>query len=277
LANKRSGGGADQGARLTKAERAEEARRKRLEIEQQMAARKRNRTIGIALVVAAVVVVVAVVVLVPNKKTVTPTPQGGIPTMSALISQAGAAAKSAGCDAIVQTPNYQNASGADPDIDHHHIGDATVPTPPALSSYASQPPASGPHDGNPLAAGVYDAAPDVYQTIHSLEHAAVVIWYSPTVADSSAVAQIKEFYTQTPNVGQAKVIVAPYDFPDQGAAGQLPKGVEMAVVAWHRLQTCATPSLPVAFQFAAQHEFIDGTPIGGQTYAGVAREQTSPI
>ena len=261
----------DTGARPTKAQRQEEARLKRVQIERQMNVRKRNRTIGIALVVAAIVAVVAVVTLSSPAKKITPV--GTLPTMSALVGQAAGAATASGCDTIVQTPNYQNTPGADPVIDHAHIGDPTVPTSPPLSSYASIPPASGPHNPSPLPAGVYDTPPDVYRTIHSLEHAGVIIWYSPAISTSSEIAKIKQFYSQTTNVGQAKVIVAPYDYPDQGAAGQLPKGVEMAVVAWHRVQTCATPSLAVAFTFAAQHEFL-GTPIGGQTYIGVAREKT---
>ena len=36
---------------------------------------------------------------------------------------ATAATKSAGCDAVATTPNYQNAPGTDPSIDHAHIGD----------------------------------------------------------------------------------------------------------------------------------------------------------
>ena len=273
MSNEGSKGGND-GARLTKAQRQEEARQKRLEIERGMAARKRNRKIGTALVVAAIVAVVAVVVFAPKKKPTTPT--GTLPSMTTLISQADSAAKTSGCDTVADTPNYGNAPGADPDMDHHHIGDATVPTPPPLSSYATIPPASGPHNSSPLKAGAYDTPPDVYQSIHSLEHAGVIIWYSPAVANSPEIARIKEFYSQTANVGQAKVIVAPYDYPDQGAAGQLKPGVEMAVVAWHRLQTCATPSLAVAFRFAAQHEFT-GAPIAGQSYIGVAREQNSAM
>lgn len=269
MTNKGSDSG-NTGARHTKAERREEARRERIDIERQMAARKRNRTIGTALVVAAIVAIVAVVTLSSGKKTTTP---GTLPTMAALISQADAATKTAGCDAIVDTPNYQNTPGADPAIDHAHIGDSQAPTPPPLTTYSPIPPTSGPHDSATLPAGVYDSPPDVYQAMHSLEHAGVIIWYSPAIANSPEIATIKEFYAQKSNVGQAKIIVAPYDYPDQGAAGQLPNGVEMAVAAWHRLQSCATPSLAVAFKFAAQHEFL-GAPIGGQTYIGVAREQT---
>lgn len=272
MTNKGSQGG-NTGARPTKAQRQEEARLKRLEIERQMAARKRNRKIGIALVVAAMVAVVAVVTFLPKK---TPsTPPGTLPTMSALLSQADAAAKTAGCDAVVQTPNYNNASGPDPSIDHLHIGTAPVLTNPPLSSYPTAPPVSGPHapiPPGPLAAGNYDSPPDVYRAIHTLEHAGVVIWYSPAIAASPELAKIKEFYAQTANVGQSKVVIAPYDYP--GANGQLPKGIEMAVAAWHRLQSCSAPSLAVAFAFTSQYE---NPPAPGRTYIGVAREATSAI
>ena len=48
----------------------------------------------------------------------------------------------------------------------------------------------------------------------------------------------------------------------------------MAVVAWHRLQTCTAVSLPVAFGFSSKFE-VPG--YGGQTYEGVAREPAAPI
>jgi hypothetical protein len=272
LTNKGSQGG-NTGARPTKAQRQEEARLKRLEIEREMAARTRNRKIGIALVVAAIVAVVAVVTFLPKK---TPsTAAGTLPTMSALLSQGDAAAKTAGCDTVVETPNYNNAGGADPLIDHAHIGVAPALTEPALSTYPTTPPVSGPHANippGPLSAGIYDAPPDVYRAIHTLEHAGVVIWYSPAIASSPELARIKEFYSQTANVGQSKVVIAPYDYPGEG--GQLPKGIEMALAGWHRLQSCSAPSLAAAFAFASQYE---NPPAPGRTYVGVAREATSAI
>ncbi len=48
----------------------------------------------------------------------------------------------------------------------------------------------------------------------------------------------------------------------------------MAVVSWHRLQTCTAVSLPVAFDFSSQYE-VPG--YGGQAYEGVAREPGAPI
>jgi hypothetical protein len=111
----------------------------------------------------------------------------------------------------------------------------------------------------------------VYRSIHSLEHGGVIIWYAPT-ASGEQLDQLLAFYGQTKkeaDVGQDRVIVAPYSYPDQGAAGQLPTGVQMALVAWHRLQTCSSVNLAVAFDFSSQY----ANPVwDGRTYKGVARE-----
>jgi len=71
------------------------------------------------------------------------------------------------------------------------------------------------------------------------------------------------------NVGQDKLIVAPYSYPSQGAAGKLPTGVQMALVAWHRLQTCTKVDLAAAFNFTARYE---APTYGGLKYLGEARE-----
>ena len=140
-----------------------------------------------------------------------------------------------------------------PTIDHDHVDAADRP---ALSTYATIPPASGPHDPSPLTAGIYETPPDVYRTIHSLEHGAVIIWYDADIS-SQALDDLLAFYGQPfedNDIGQAKIIIAPYDYPDQGPAGQLPAGVQMAMVAWHRLQLCSSVSLPVAFDFSSRFE-----------------------
>ena len=197
---------------------------------------------------------------------------GSIPSADELLAQAPAAQTSAGCDAVQATANYNDAPGDDPDVDHTHIGTtAEFATEPALSTYPTIPPASGPHDPSPLAAGIYDTPPSVFQSIHALEHGGVIIWYSPD-ADAEAVADLKAFYGQRQSevsVGQDRVVIAPYDFPDEGSAGQLPAGVQMALAAWHRLQTCTAVNLAVAFDFTSQYEF----PVyDGRTWKGVARE-----
>jgi hypothetical protein len=97
---------------------------------------------------------------------------------------------------------------------------------------------------------VYDTPPDIGLAIHSLEHGGTIVWYSPD-ASQQAVDAITAFYNRSDPVGQDRVIVAPYDY--EGPGGQLSDGVQMALVAWHRVQTCATPSLEVAFDFTSQY------------------------
>lgn len=270
MSNTRSG---NQSRRPTKAERREEARLEREQIQRKMASRKRNRKIGMVLVALAAVVAIIAVVITSGGGNAVESPQ-------ALLAKAASEEKVAGCGTVKTTPNYANALGADPSIDHAHIGDTSDPNaptkPPPLSSYPTWPPASGPHEPaplGPLAAGVYSSPPDTYAAIHSLEHGAAIIWYSPAVANSDAVNQIKDFYRQTANVGQSKVILAPYDYASQGAQGQLPAGVQMALVAWHRLQTCAQPNLAAAFDFSSQ--YANSYP--GRNYIGVARESNSGL
>jgi Protein of unknown function (DUF3105) len=237
-------------------------------IQAQMASKRRNRNIGLALIALAAVAVVVVVFLIqPGASNVK------IPTTKELLASAAAEAKSSGCGPITTTGNFGNATGPDPAIDHAHIGNPPVTSPPPLSQYPTIPPASGPHEPTPLPAGVYSRPPDIYASIHSLEHAGATIWYAPSAANSDAVKQIRAFYSQKANVGQSKIIVAPYDYSDQGVSGSLPNGVQMAVVAWHRLQTCATPSLAVAFNFTSQYS--NGLP--GGTYKGVGREPSLPL
>jgi hypothetical protein len=176
-------------------------------------------------------------------------------------------ADAAGCGSVRTISAYDPSSE-----DRTHIGDASqVTTPPPLSTYPSAPPASGPHEPNPLPSGTYDTPPDVYRTIHSLEHAAVVIWYDPS-ATGSALDALKAFY-QDP-VQQDHVILAPYSYPDQGAAGTLPAGKDMVLVAWHRMQTCDRVSLDAAKSFVGGYRFDPQRP---GAYRGDAPEAGAAI
>jgi hypothetical protein len=243
--------------RPTKAERKEQARLERESIQRQMAARKRNRTIGLSLVALAVVgAIVAIVVLQPGSSA-----DADLPTPTALLEQAAEEAAAAGCDEVQTTAEY-------PDADAAHIeADERFPQLPPLDTYPSTPPASGPHTGAAtLPAGIYDSPPDIGALIHSLEHGGSVIWYDPD-APQEALQPIFDFYDQSDPVGQDRVIVAPYDY--EGPGGQLPDGVQMALVAWHRLQSCASPSLAVAFDFTSQFSF---PPSQDREYIGEAPE-----
>jgi hypothetical protein len=236
-----------------------------------MGRRRRNRRVGLVLVVVAVAIGVVAAFLRSSGDS-GGSGNGSIPSADELLAQASAAQTSAGCDTVQATTNYDDAPGDDPDIDHTHIGPTSeFQTAPALSTYPTIPPASGPHADSPLAAGIYDSPPSLFESLHAMEHGGAIIWYSPD-ADPQAVADLKAFYGQRQSevsVGQDRVIVAVYDYPDEGAAGQLPAGVQMALVAWHRLQTCTAVNVAVAFDFTSQYEF----PVyDGRTWKGVARE-----
>jgi hypothetical protein len=176
-------------------------------------------------------------------------------------------ASAAGCGTVQTISQYDPSTE-----DRAHIGSASeVPTPPALSTYPSTPPASGPHDPSPQPAGTYESPPDVYRTIHSLEHAAVIIWYDPS-ATGSALDELKAYY-QDP-VQQDHVIVAPYSFPDQGTAGSLPSGKSMVLVAWHHEQSCNNVSLDAAKSFVGSYRYDPQRPAA---YKGDAPEVGSAI
>jgi hypothetical protein len=242
--------------RPTKAERKEQARRERAELQRKMAKAKRNRRIAI---VVASVLAVAVGAYAVSQSLEAEDP-ATTTDPAALLQQAAQASTAAGCDDPTNVGPYE------PDTqDQAHV--ATEEAPP-LSRYPSQPPASGPHNPTPLPAGVYDTPPPVDQAIHSLEHGGVIVWYAPD-APAAQVDRLTSFYGDDIEAG-SRVIVAPYDYPDQGPAGQFPAGTQMAMVAWHFVETCAQVSLPAAFEFSSRYAF---PPFGQQDYVGEAPER----
>lgn len=254
----------DQGRKPTKAERKDQARREREALERRLASKRRSRTIGIAVGVAVVAAVVFATTLLPAGG-------GDLPSPQQLLQGAAQAADEAGCGDVTTTPPFDP-----PDQDRTHIGGGDISGPP-LSAYPTTPPASGPHADVPLPAGVDESLSisDLYRSIHSLEHGATVVWYDPA-APASDVAQLLDFYDrrlQDAEVGQDRVIVAPYDFPGD-AGGILPSGTEMALVAWHRLRTCASVDLAVAYDFTSQYSFPT---TGGRDYKGEAPEPGGAI
>jgi uncharacterized protein DUF3105 len=231
--------------------RKEEARRQREALRRKMA-RRRYYRIGGALLSVAVAAAAVTVYLVTRENP----------------------ADAAGCGTVSTISPFKPVSQ-----DRAHIGSPSangeqVTTAPRLSAYSSTPPTSGPHSPQPLEAGVFASAPDVYRTIHSLEHAAVIIWYDPSALGNPELTKIQDFYRQPAN--QDHVIVAPYSYPDQGAAGRLPAGKTMVLVAWHRMQTCPQPSLAAAEDFVDHYRITTGqsAPLG---YRGEAPEPGSPI
>ena len=253
----------DEGRRPTKAERKDQARRDREALQQKLAAKKRARRVG--LVVGALVVVGVIVAV-----TLLPSGSGDVEGADALLKRAAAAAERSGCTDVTTTPPFDPESQ-----DRTHI--STGELGPPLSAYATRPPASGPHADVPLPAGVYPSLtqPQLYQTIHSLEHGATIVWYDPA-APAERVNELTAFYDrrlQDAQVGQDRVIVAPFDFPDD-PDGILPEGTQMALVAWHRLRTCGQVDLAVAFDFTSQYSFPTSA---GRDYQGDAPEPGASI
>ncbi len=217
-----------------------------------MARQRRNRLIGVAVVVVIAAAAVVFAVTRPKPK--------AAETQANLLAQAPAAASAAGCGKVQDVGPYQPESQ-----DQAHVDSL-----PPFSSYPSQPPASGPHSASTTPPGVYSSPPNIGSNIHSLEHGAAIVWYDPT-ATGPALQRITSFY----NGPQGdRVIVAPYDFPDQGAAGRLPTGIQMALVSWHHVQYCADVSLPVAFDFTAHYA---APPYQGEAYRGDAPEAGAPF
>lgn len=252
----------DQGRKLTKAERKDQARREREELQRRLASKRRARTIAIVVGILVVAAVVAAATLLPSGA-------DDLPSPNQLLQRATAAADEAGCGDVTTTPPFDPA-----DQDRTHIGDVTGPP---LSAYPTTPPASGPHGDVTLPAGIYDSMTltDLYGSIHSLEHGASVIWYDPA-APAADVARLIQFYDrrlQDAEVGQDRVLVAPYDFPGD-AGGILPEGTQMALAAWHRLRTCASVDLAVAYDFTSQYSFPTS---GGRDYQGEAPEPGGAI
>jgi len=180
----------------------------------------------------------------------------------ALLAAAGDEALAAGCGEVTTVAPYPESRDA------IHVADDDMPP---LSSWPSIPPASGPHAGQTLATGSYAEPPPMLNLIHSLEHGAAVVWYAPA-APPQEIERIVAFYSDA-GLGE-KVIVAPYNYPDEGAAGQLPKGVQMALVAWHRVRHCEHLNLATAFAFSAEYA---SPPFDGRTYLGEAPEPSVGI
>ena len=236
--------------------RKEEARRQREAARRKMARRRGARRGGL---VAAGIVVVGLIAFFAIRSNKPATALNSAERK--LLREAPKAASAAGCGAVQTVSPYDPA-----DSDRAHI----TGRPPPLSSYRTDPPTSGPHNPTPLSAGVYQNPPDIYMTIHSLEHGAVIIWYNPSTASTAELTRLQSFFRQPRET--VKVILAPFNYPDQGAAGQLPTGKQMVLVAWHRMQTCNQVSLPVAFSFVSSYDSARGQP-----YKGDAPEPATPI
>jgi type II secretory pathway pseudopilin PulG len=234
-------------------ERREAARRQRETLRRRAA---RRRAIRVGLIASGILAAIATITVYAVSQGQESSRRAA--AQSSLLRQAKQAAKTAGCTGIRKVPPY-------PGPDQGHIG-ADVPSPPPLTSYPSHPLASGPHDVTPLDAGVYDSPPDIYQATHSLEHGAAEVWYAPGASGPEL--------TRLTGVldGEDHVIVAPYRYA--GPSGVLPRGREMALVAWHRMQLCDRVSAAAAVSFVHSYRYDPGDT---SLYKGEAPEAGAPI
>jgi len=247
-----------------------ERRQKKQEIRaqkerQQKAAQRRQGLRKIVVLVAVALIVAGGVMLISraDKGTESASPSGSATPASnqELLSAAGAAAKKAGCTPVKNVGSFAG------DEDGSHAGAQP------LSEYPSVPPASGPHVDATVAAGVYDEPLDIGAAIHSLEHGAAAIWYSPVAGDSPDITDIASWIRNSPE-NTDHTIMAPYDYPDEGTASSLPGQSQMALVAWHNVMLCDEPSLPVVIDFMSKYRY---PPDADKDYVGEAPEQGVPI
>ena len=126
-----------------------------------------------------------------------------------LLATADQGREAAGCGEVEDVGTYEPKSQ-----DRSHIV-AQLP----LSSYPSVPPASGPHSEITYGAGVYSTPPPIDRVLHSLEHGAAVVWYSSDVTGP----ELERIRSLLREYDGDRVIVAPYDYPDQGCRGVAPR------------------------------------------------------
>ena len=112
------------------------------------------------------------------------------------------ATTSAGCDDVQTIGFYDGVD--DPETPTTPTRRTSAPTsafpemPPLdhLPEHAARVGAARDIPPGPLPAGVYDDPPDLARVLHSLEHGASVVWYSPT-AIRDQLDQLRGFYDQT--------------------------------------------------------------------------------
>ena len=107
-----------------------------------------------------------------------------------------------------------------PDEGNAHVDEGQAIT------YKNYPPSSGTHYGTTATYGFSEVPIPDGQSVHSLEHGAVVLYYKPDVSDTIK-QQLKETYSRLPlgKYGKVKLVIAPYTNMT----------TPMAIAAWDRL------------------------------------------
>lgn len=123
----------------------------------------------------------------------------------------------------------------------------------SVVDYGLQPPAGGAHNQVWLNCGFYDAPSPDENIVHSLEHGAVWLAYSPDL-DAAQIDVIHELAR-----ANAKVVATPY--PD------LPEGAAVVATAWARQLTLDTVSDDRLGGFVVQYQDGSQAPEAGVTCA----------
>jgi hypothetical protein len=154
------------------------------------------------------------------------------PGPGSIPASAARTAETAGCTAV-ETPASDAPGG-------EHLAEG------ATFAYDQDPPTSGPHDPTPLPDQPRVATEPLPQTkaVHTLEHAAAIVYYVPEGSDAPTPEVVDSLRGVVE--GASFAYLAPY--PD------LPQGTGIALAAWNRLQTCpgsmdATDAATVAGAF----------------------------
>lgn len=124
----------------------------------------------------------------------------------------------------------------------------------SVVDYGLQPPAGGAHSPVWLNCGFYDAPSPDENIVHSLEHGAVWLAYSPDL-DAAQVEVIHELSRSS-----GKVVATPY--PD------LPAGAEVVATAWARQLTLETVEDERLAEFVVQYQDGSQAPEAGVTCGG---------
>lgn len=139
-----------------------------------------------------------------------------------------------------------------PDDGREHVA---VGTTPSSRPYSSTPGTSGPHWDTPANWGVYSEPLAESQSIHSLEHGGIVIWYEPEDLSPDQVSELENYVRTQVRSERFKVIVSPWGGEDFGHP--------IAVAGWQWLLYLDQVDLNAIRSFTDVHYGDAPEPLGG--------------
>ena len=129
----------------------------------------------------------------------------------------------------------------------------------AADDYATNPPTGGDHNPNPIQTGqFYDEPPRLGESVHALEHGAVIGWTNDLSPDEMATIE----QTFNASYGKGYFQLAVVENPDLD--------VPFALSSWGALQKCETPDAAAITSFIEEHYAPAETAEGGLACTGKA-------